>query len=444
MPKHTRVSIIDESRHKPGTAYVAAKRYQMGDRAPYIWKTTDYGKTWKKIVRGLPPEEFVHVIREDLVRPGLLFAGTEHGVWMSMDDGDNWEPLQLNLPNTQVADLAVTDKDLVVGTHGRSIYILDDINPLREYKPEITAKNLFLFKTGYSVRRAQNAVFQYYLKKPADSIKVEIRDSAGTLVHTFNGYKAKTDSAKAAATAGQTNTKSDSVVGLIPAMQGAKTKAELATAAPPEDEGDEFSAPRAKPPGTSEGINQFEWDLHHAGATDFKGMILWGSRITQGPWALPGKYQVKITAAGETITQPFEIKFDPRTPHITMADLKEQFTLAMALRDKVSKANETVVLIRSIKETLNKKKDKSTAEVKLLQQLSTIEETLYQVKNESNQDPLNFGIRLNNRIASLWKIVEAGDGKPTVASYQVSKELTEELEKHVNEVKKIASTREAF
>jgi len=444
MLKHTRVSIIDESRHKPGTAYIAAKRYQMGDRAPYIWKTQDYGKSWKKIVNGLPFGEFVHAVREDIIRPGLLFAGTEYGVWMSFDDGANWQPLQLNLPNTQVSDLVVTEKDLVVGTHGRSIYILDDINPLREYKTEIANKHVFFFKPGNSVRRAQNAVFQYYLKKQVDSLKIEILDSTGALVQTFNGYKAKADSAKAAIAAGQVNPKSDSVVGVIPSVQSAKPKTDSAAAAPPEDEGDEFFAPRAKPPGTLAGINQFEWDLHYPGATDFKGMILWGARITQGPWALPGKYQARLTAAGETITHPFEILFDPRIPHVTIADLKEQFKLAMELRDKTSKANETVVQIRNIKETLNKKKNITPVEKKLIQQLSTIEETLYQVKNESNQDPLNFGIRLNNRIASLWKIVESGDGKPTAASYQVTKELTEELDKQVNEVKKIANPKKAF
>lgn len=444
MQKHTRVSIIDESRHTAGTAYMAAKRYQMGDRAPYIWKTKDYGKTWQKIVNGLPPDEFVHAVREDPVRAGLLFAGTEHGVWMSLDDGANWIPLQLNLPNTQVADLVVTEKDLVVGTHGRSIYILDDINPLREYTADITKGNVFFFKPNNGVRRAENAIFQYYLKKAADSVKIEILDSTGALVNTYKGYKSKADSAKAAtATSGQGNAKTDSVAGAIPATRGAKPKADSATASTPEDEGEDF-IPKTKPPGTAEGINQFEWDLHYPGATDFKGMILWGAHITQGPWALPGKYQARLTAGGETITHPFEVKLDPRTPNVNMADLREQFKLAMELRDKTSKANETVVQIRNIKETLNKKKDKTPTEKKLIEQLSIIEETLYQVKNESNQDPLNFGIRLNNRIASLWKIVESGDGKPTEASYQVTKELTEELDKQVNQVKKIANPKKAF
>ncbi len=414
MAKHTRISIIDESRHHPGAAYVAAKRYQMGDRAPYIWKTTDYGKTWTKIVTGLPADEFVHAVREDIKKPGLLFAGTEHGLYVSFNDGGQWQPLQLNLPNTQVADLVVTDKDLVVGTHGRSIWILDDIDPIRAYKPGILDSAVVFFQPQNGYRRVQTAMFQYYLSKPADSVKIEILDSTMTVINTFKS-KAKTDSLKTGADSAKTG-----------------------------DDDDEFAAPRPKFAGTAMGVNQYEWDLRYPGATEFPGMILWGGRISQGPWALPGKYYVRLTAAGQTITHPFEIKRNPNTPGISMADMKEQFKLAMELRDKTSKANETVIQIRKIKTMLNNKKTKTPAEQKLIDQLSQIEETLYQVKNESNQDPLNFGIRLNNRLASLWKIVESGDGKPTEGSYEVTKELTTELEKQVNEVKKIATPRKAF
>lgn len=442
MPKHTRVSIIDESRHKPGTAYVAAKRYQMGDRAPYIWKTDNYGKSWTKIVNGLPENEIVHAVREDIKKPGLLYAGTENGVFVSFNDGVAWQPLQLNLPNTQVADLVVTDRDLVVGTHGRSIYILDDITPLREYKPELLNATVTFFKPENAIRRLQTATFQYYLSQPADSVKIEILDSNNVVINTFKSLNPKADSAK-----------SDSLKRkAIPDSTGALAKTNIIPitdsaskiAAVNVEDDDEFSIPKPKFPGNLAGVNQYEWDLHYPGATDFPGMILWGARITQGPWALPGKYTVRLTAAGKTITHPFEIRPNPNTPDITMADMKEQFKLAMELRDKTSKANETVVQIRNIKATLNNKKVKTPAEKRLIDQLSEIEQSLYQVKNESNQDPLNFGIRLNNRLASLWKIVESGDGKPTEGSYQVTKELTAELEKQVQDVKKIATLRKAF
>jgi len=439
MPKHTRVSIIDESRYKPGTAYVAAKRYQMGDRAPYIWKTTDYGKTWIKIVNGLPADEFVHTVREDIKKPGLLYAGTEHGVFISFDDGANWQPLQLNLPNTQVADLVVTDHDLVVGTHGRSIYILDDITPLREYKQELLSTALSFFKPENAIRRLQTATFQYYLSKPVDSVKIEILDSNSVVVNTFRSAKPKADSAKADSL--KTASLKDSSANNI--KRGVKPGGDSSSVASSDDD-DEFATPKPKFPGTMAGVNQYEWDLHYPGATDFPGMILWGARISQGPWALPGRYTVRLTAAGQTISHPFEIKPNPNTPAITMADMRDQFKLATELRDKTSRANETVIQIRNIKTTLMNKKVQTPAEKQLVAQLNVIEETLYQVKNESNQDPLNFGIRLNNRLAALWKIVESGDGKPTEGSYQVTKELTAELEKQVQEVKKITTPKKAF
>jgi photosystem II stability/assembly factor-like uncharacterized protein len=169
MPKYTRISIIEASRHKPGTAYICGKRYQLDDRAPYIWRTDDYGKTWTKIITGIAADDYVHVVREDIRRPGLLYAGTEHGVYVSFNNGQNWEELRLNLPNTQVSDLAVTENDLVVGTHGRSIYVLDEIGPLREFQPDIIKGKAFLFKPGNAVRRVQNAMIQYYLPAAVDS-----------------------------------------------------------------------------------------------------------------------------------------------------------------------------------------------------------------------------------------------------------------------------------
>ncbi len=407
MLKHTRISIIEASKHKPGTAYIAAKRYQMDDRAPYIWKTNDYGKTWTKIVTGITNDDYVHVIREDIKKPGLLFAGTEHGVWTSFNDGKNWQSLQFDLPNTQVADLAVTDKDLVVGTHGRSIYVLDEIGPLREYGADINKTKPYLFKPSTSVRRVQNALIQYYLPKSVDSLKLQILDSTGQVIKTFTGTS-KVDSS--------------------------------ATASDDEDYG--RGAP--KPPTVKAGINQFEWDLRYPGATVFPGMIIWGARPQNGPLAVPGKYHVKLMVNNDTYTAPFEVKMDPRLKNVSTADLKEQFKMAMDLRDKTSRANEAVIQIRSIKETINKKAEKTATDKKLLEQLSTIEESLYQVRNQSGQDPLNFPIKLNNRLAALWRSIETGDAKPTDASYQISKELSAELDKHLGDLKKITNAKKAF
>ncbi|WP_153796357.1 WD40/YVTN/BNR-like repeat-containing protein [Foetidibacter luteolus] len=405
MPKHTRISIIEASPHKAGTAYVAAKRYQMNDRAPYIWKTDDYGKTWKKIVNGIAAGDFVHAVREDITKPGLLYAGTEHGVLVSFNDGESWSPLQMNLPNAQVPDMAVTEKDLAIATHGRSMYILDDIAPVREYTPEIASKAVHFYKPYYAVRKVQNAVFQYYLAKDVDSVKIEILDAAGKLVQTFKGEKPKPKA---------DSTKSD------------------------DDGGDEesFFGGAPKPPTVKAGLNKFEWDLRYPGATGFKGMIMWAARSQMGPVATPGQYQARLTVGGETITQAFEVRLDPRLTSVTEADIQEQFKLAMQVRDETSKANEAVIKIRNIKDSMTKagvaEKNK-----KIIDQLSVIEQAIYQVKNQSNQDPLNYPIRLNNKIAALQRIIENGENKPTDDAYKVFKELSAELAGHLAALDKL-------
>jgi hypothetical protein len=404
VPQNSRVSMIDASRHKPGTAYVAIKRYQMDDRAPYIYSTDDYGKTWKKITKGIPADNFVHVIREDIVRPGLLFAGTEHGVYVSFNNGGDWSPLKLDLPDTQVADLVLTEKDLAIATHGRSMYILDDIAPIREFAPTIVKSGLHFFKPYYAVRRVQNATFQYYLPKAADSLKIEILDMEGKIVQTFKGEKAKTDSAAKAGT------------------------------------DDEDFVPPPKAPTMAAGLNQFSWDLRYPGATVFKGMIMWSARPQNGPLAPPGNYQARITAGGVSITHPFEIRLDPRVKNISLADLQEEFKLSMKIRDETSKANEAVIKIRAVKEQLAKDKSSSPDIQNIISALNSIEETIYQVKNQSGQDPLNFPIRLNNKIASLQRIVESGESKPTDDSYKIFTVLSGELSNTLKELDKVMDT----
>lgn len=408
LPKHSRVSIIDASRHKPGTAYVAIKRYQMGDRAPYIYKTNDYGKNWKKIVRGIANDNFVHVVREDITKSELLYAGTEHGMMVSYDGGEHWNSLQLDLPDTQVPDIAVTEKDIAIATHGRSMYILDDISPIREYTPEITKKAVHLFKPYYAVRKVQNAVFEYYLDKDNDSLKIEIIDSAGKVIQAFIGEKPKS--------------KADS------------------TAAAEADDDDESPQAAVKPPTMTKGLNVYTWDLRYPGASVFKGMILWSARPKNGPLAPPGGYKVRLTVAGQILTQAFEIKIDPRIKNTTVADLQEQFKLATMISKETSKANEAVMQIRAVKEKI-KAAGKTVENKTTIQQLNAIEESLYQVKNQSNQDPLNYPIRLNNKMAALQRIVESGEAKPTDDSYKVYQELSAEINEQVKALKKLMDSK---
>ncbi|QNL52013.1 glycosyl hydrolase [Olivibacter sp. SDN3] len=397
MVQNTRVSIIEESPHHPGTAYVAAKRYQMDDRAPYIWKTKDYGKTWTKIVQGIGEDDYVHSIREDLVVPGLLYAGTEHGVWVSYNDGAQWLPLQFDLPDTQVSDLIVTEKDLVIGTHGRSIYILDDIAPLRQLAT-VNLEEPHLFNTYPAVRRIEEGLIQYYLPKVPQTLRVEIFNAQGDTVIAYQGTPDET---------GQEDTGGRYAVQQMPSMKA--------------------------------GLNNFQWNLRYPGATSFDGMIIWSGRPQLGPFAPPGEYQVKLTVDGETFTEQLQIKLDPRLKGVSEADVMEQFKLAIDLRNKTSLANEAVIKIRKMKAAMEANKEKHR---KMLDQLSSIEEALYQVRNQSAQDPLNFPIKLNNRLASLWRSVETGDAKPTAGAYQVTEELTEELNTYLSQLDTLFSSKE--
>jgi hypothetical protein len=407
MPEFSRVSMIDASPHKPGTAYVAAKRYQLDDRRPYLFKTSDYGATWTSIVTGIPEDDFAQVIREDPKRAGLLFAGTEHGIYVSFDDGARWQSLRLDLPDTQVSDLLIEGNDLVIATHGRSFYVLDDISVLRQLTPEVAASNVHLFKPRAAVRGLNNASIDYFLKSAVDKITIEILDAAGKTVHTFTG------SAEEEARG-----------------RGGRGGADAGGG---EEEG--FGPPRQRPPARQAGVNRFTWDLRYPGATVFEGMILWSARAEQGPSAVPGTYQVRLKVDDQTQTQPLVVQIDPRLKGVTLADLQAQFKLASQSRDKTSEADEIVILVRDLKKQIADRTAKAndaalkSAGEKLAADLSVAEEAVYQVKNRSGQDPLNFPIKLNNMISALFRTVEAGDGAPTVQSYEVFKELSGRLAK---------------
>jgi hypothetical protein len=399
--KDTRVSIIEASHHKAGSAYVAAIRYQMDDRAPYIWKTDDYGRTWKKIVTGIRASDYVHVVREDPARTGLLYAGTEHGFYVSFNDGDSWEPLSLNLPDVQVSDIAVTEKDIVVGTHGRSIYVLDDVAPLREFQPAIADSLSYLYTPFYAVRNVQDAVFQYYLRDTTTDLKLEILDVQGQLVQSFTGRAHQST---------------------------ADSLAEV-------QEAEEYGYDRRQqPPSIKKDLNTFTWDLRYPPPAFFKGIVLWSASPFHGPLAPPGKYQVRLTAGGQVLTRPFEIKLDPRLKAVTPEDVQQQFQLAMMIRNATNKANQAVIEIRRLKDRINRAGPVNAAHKDLLARLSRVEEDLYQVKNQSGQDPLNFPIKLNNRLATLEEIVETGDARPTAGDYQVFQELSADLNRELAEL----------
>jgi photosystem II stability/assembly factor-like uncharacterized protein len=384
-----RISLIEASPHKPGGAYVAAKRYQMEDRTPYIFKTADYGKSWTKIVNGIRPNDFVHAVREDPKRPGLLFAGTEHGIYVSFNDGLEWEPLSLNLPDTQVADLVVEQDDLVIGTHGRGFYVVDGIGALREITPAITASPAHLFEPRAVVRNINQAVIDYYLATAGAKPVLEILDEQDAVIARFDS--------SAAVAAREDSGDEDAVA----APSGARSLT-------------------AKP-----GINRFVWDMRYPGPTIFPGIVLRGAVPGQGPQAPPGVYKARLSVAGITETRPLTLQRDPRIPGVTDADLREQFRLAMDIARKTSEAHEAVVKIRALYKELDQRETSSAAAIRA--KLSEVESDLYQVRNRSPRDTLNFPIKINNQLAVLQQQVDTGSAKPTDQDYAVFHELEQKL-----------------
>jgi photosystem II stability/assembly factor-like uncharacterized protein len=416
MPDFGRVSLIDASPHDAGTAYVAVKNYQNDDKRPYIFITNDYGKTWRKTVNGIPDYDFVHAVREDPGRKGLLFAGTEHGIYASFDDGGQWQSMALNLPDTQVPDLLIEGTDLVIATHGRSFYMLDDITPLRQLTPQLVTENLHLFHPPAAVRNVGQARIDYFLKQAADKLQIDILDSKGQVVRTYTG-SAEDD--KRGGRGGR----------------GGPADATADAAAPEEDDGGgggRFGG-GAPPVPRKAGLNHFAWDLRYPGAKGFQGMIFWGARGGVGPAAVPGPYQVRLSVNGQVLTEKFNVEKDPRIDSVTIADLTEQFKLALQIRDRTTEANEMVITIRELKRQMDarlKEKDDAALKAsldKFRDALTAVEEEVYQVRNRSGQDPLNFPIKLNNKLAALERVVETGDGKPIAGSYTVFKELSDLL-----------------
>jgi photosystem II stability/assembly factor-like uncharacterized protein len=425
LPAFARISLIEASPHKAGTAYVAANRYQRDDRSPYVYRTDDYGRTWTKIVSGLPAHDFARAIREDVKRPGLLFLGTEHGVYVSFDDGGEWQPLRLDLPVTSVQGVVVEGDDLVIGTHGRSFYVLPNINVLRQLTPEVRSSSFHVFTPSDVVRYrsapfastwrgggfggggAASVAFDYYLKDEADKVLVEIRDSEGRTVRTFTGT-AEEDKKREAARAGGSG------------------------------EDDEPGPPPPPPVGRKKGVNRLVWNLRYADAPVFPGLIMWAGSAA-GPLAPPGRYEVRVTANGETKAQSFRVTRDPRLTGVTDADLQAQFDLASGISGKLGLANQTVVRIRSLKDQIAKrvadggKKAPGIAASgeALAARLTEIEGEIYQWRNQSSQDPLNFPIKLNNKLAALQGVVESADAKPTDQSVKVFEELSSRLDGEV-------------
>ncbi len=412
-PDFVRINTIEASPTTAGKAYVAGIRYLVdNDRHPYVWKTEDYGQTWTKIVNGIADDHFVRAVREDPNRPGLLYAATEETVYISWDDGAHWQPLGLNLPNTQVSDLVVEENDLVIATHGRSFWIMYNMNPLRQIDADVLASDVHLFDPADPVQGFDNSVqVYYYLANDAQDVKIDFMDDQGEVIQSYT------------ATASDESDEEGQGGGGRGGFRG-------------------FGGGGS--PSVDAGSHRFQWNMRYPGYTDFEGRIFWAAG-NQGPQALPGRYAVRLTVDGVTEEQDFEIKMNPRLidTGVTMADLQQRFDLAMKIRDRVSAANEAVIRIRGIKEQVDDRLEASDDQrledlgTEVNDKLSGVESDIYQVKNRSGQDPLNFPIKLNNKIAALMGIVEGGDTRPTDQSFEVFDMLSGQLDGELQQLQVI-------
>ena len=407
-PDHVRINTIEASPNARGKAYVSGIRYLVDDdRSPYVWKTDDYGATWTKIVNGLPGDDFIRATREDPKRPGLLYAASERTVYVSFDDGGRWQPLSLNLPVVQVSDLVVEENDVVIATHGRSFWVLEDVGPLRQMSAEVAAAESWLFEPTDPVRGIdRGASFQYYLAEDAERVEIEVLDAAGEVVRAFEGVASDEE----------------------------------------EEEEDEspfarfFGGGGAATPSVKAGAHSFRWDLRYPAWTDFDGRIMWAAR-PMGPTAVPGSYTVRMTVDdGAPQARDFEVLVNPNLEGVTVADLRERFELAIEIRDRVSAANEAVIKVRDIEGQIAERLEE-TDEDEIEEQAEVVEENLnvveaeiYQVRNQSNQDPLNYPIKLNNKLAALLGVVESSESRPTDQSYEVFEHLSALLDEQISQM----------
>ncbi len=412
MPEWMMINSVDVHPFEKGGLYVAGTRYKLGDYRPYLYKTTDYGRSWTLITQGIDSTHFTRVLRADPKRAGLLYAGTETGMYISFDDGRSWQRFQLNLPIVPITDLTIKNDNLIAATQGRSFWIIDDLTPLHQLSDKVAASESYLFRPldsyrmgggqgGPNKREGQNhpggVSLHFFIKTlPADSVAIKLAfyEEDGDLIREFS------------------------------------TKAKEAR--------DKLTV--------KAGANSFNWDLSYPAGTRFDGMILWWAGVN-GPRAVPGNYMAKLSIGDQVLEQNFRILPDPRA-EATPEDYLAQFNFMKEVQAKVSEAHQAIIDIRDLRAQLQGFADrldaKSQAEVvdtvkAIMKQMTSIEETLYQTKNRSGQDPLNYPIRLTNKLAHLNALTGVGNFRPTAAALTVKAEMEAAIDAELNRWKLIKS-----
>jgi photosystem II stability/assembly factor-like uncharacterized protein len=461
LPEWAQINSIEAHPFEKGGLYVAATRYKLDDDRPYLYRTTDYGATWTRITEGIDPAHFTRVIRADPEQRGLLFAGTEWGLYVSWNDGGHWEPLQLNLPIVPVTDLAIKQGDLIAATQGRGFWVLDGLDLLRRL-PADFAQEARLFTPAAAWRitsgssfdgdgpppRGQGenppsgAVLYYWLPEapPGQTALIEILDQGGAVLRTFEGKaeeeapeatadKAKAEEKKALAEAPQDPAQKPQVGN--PEKDPAKREKEKDEERKKDDDEEE------QKPTVQKGLNRFVWDLRQKQAASFPGMILWSGDPVQ-PRVLPGEYQARLTLreAGKpdvVKTAPVRVVADPRSK-ATAADLAAQHRFLLEIRDTLNETHDGIRRIRDVRAQLDALKERLAgqegkealrdAAKELDRKMTAVEEALYQTKNRSSQDPLNFPVRLNDKLNALATSAGTGDFRPTDQQVAVQKRLT--------------------
>lgn len=471
MPEWGTVSMIEASPSEAGTAYMAVERHKMDDFAPYIFKTTDFGKSWTKLVTGLPANDYVHAVRVDPNYTGLLFAGTEQGVYVSWDDGGHWQAMQINLPSVPVNDLVVKkndhSNDLVIATHGRSFWVLDDITALEQYKESVPQEEAHLFPpaaTSHTVFRGSffraqgnvgknppaGAVIDYWLKTSLKKTDKDKKDAASSGAAEAKPKSEEAGKGEGEKKEGEKKEEAPKITLEILDSSGKVIRKFPKKEEPASDEESFFGGGGrgGEDLPADAGLNRFIWDLRYEGATKVPKAPLWGGN-TDGPVALPGTYQVRLTVLGKSYTAPLEIKADPRLK-IGADDLAKQFDLLLKIRDKVTDTDDAIIQIRDVREQVNAEnkrlkndpREKAVADAgkALDKKMTEVEEQLIQTKAKSGQDVLNFPVRLNNDLVALSGVVGSADTAPTKQSYEVFEEVSKKVDEQLAKWKTIVST----
>ncbi len=426
LPEWGTVNMIELSAHAPGRAFVAVQRYRMADYEAYIFRTNDYGATWERLpTTGIEEGHFVRVVREDPERRGLLFAGTEYGMYASFDDGMSWQSLQLNLPITPVTDLRVHEGDLVVATQGRAFWILDEISPLRQLTEQVAASEAHLYEPAATYRaqfggffggggnsRPNGAIIYYYLaEEPEENVTVEILDQRGDVLRVYATHPSEFDEEAKLAIGRTPDFKPDSIPG-------------------------------------SAGLNRMAWNLFAEGPDMLDDAVIWG--FTGGIPVVPGTYQARLTQGDVSQTRGFEVMIDPRLAGVTVADLQEQHDLMVRIKAMLEQTHGAVRDIRSVRDQMKEQaklakdagydEDLTEMATSTGEKLTGVEEQLFQTKNESNQDPLNFPPMLDNHIAALYSYVLQTQDRPNMGARERTDDLQAELDGHLTELQTILDT----